>query len=447
MEHIQEKDEAREKAEAIVRRLVEAGYPTYFAGGTVRDMLLGEQPADIDIATAAPPDAIASLFPKTIPVGAEFGVILVIQEGEPFEVATFRAEGPYPDGRRPAWVRPADARTDVARRDFTINGLLYDPLRDEIIDWVEGRKDIERRLIRSIGDPVERFSEDKLRMLRAVRLAANLGFQIEERTGSAIRDRAAEIQVVSGERIRNELVSIFTGPRPEEGLRLLESYGLLSPLLPEVSAMKGVEQGKEYHPEGDVFAHTLKILSLLKQPTVSLAFAALLHDVGKPPTWNPGGKPLFPDHARVGAEIGEEILKRLRFDRRTRERIVKSIANHLRFLDVRHMRPATLRRFMAGHNFDEELELHRLDCLAGSGDLSNWEFVVEKRKELELEPLPEPPLLRGRDLLRLGFAPGPRMGEILEEVEEKRLEGALRSAEDAERWVRRHYGTSLPYRG
>ncbi|MGH9459758.1 MAG: CCA tRNA nucleotidyltransferase, partial [Vicinamibacteria bacterium] len=298
MEHIQEKDSTREKAERIVRSLVEAGYPTYFAGGTVRDMLLGEQPADIDIATAAPPGAIASLFPKTIPVGAEFGVILVIQEGEPFEVATFRAEGPYPDGRRPAWVRPADARTDVERRDFTINGLLFDPLRNEITDWVEGRKDIERRLIRSIGNPVERFSEDKLRMLRAVRLAANLGFQIEERTGSAIRDRAAEIQAVSGERIRNELVSIFTGPHPEEGLRLLESYGLLSPLLPEVSAMKGVEQSKEYHPEGDVFAHTLKILSLLKRPTVSLAWAALLHDVGKPPTWNPGGRPLFPDHAR-----------------------------------------------------------------------------------------------------------------------------------------------------
>jgi len=438
-ENQREKDKRREKAVTIVRRLVEAGYPTYFAGGTVRDMLLGEPPADIDIATAASPDAIASLFPRTIPVGAEFGVILVVQEGEPFEVATFRAEGPYPDGRRPAWVRPADARTDVERRDFTINGLLFDPLQEKIIDWVEGRKDIERRLIRSIGDPIERFSEDKLRMLRAVRLAANLGFRIEESTGVAIRDRAAEIQAVSGERIRNELVSIFTGPHPDEGLLLLERYGLLSPLLPEVSAMKGIEQGKDYHPEGDVFAHTLKILSLLKQPTVSLAFAALLHDVGKPPAWHPGGRPLFPDHARVGAEMSQEILKRLRFDRRTRERIVKSIANHLHFLDVRRMRAATLRRFMASHNFDEELELHRLDCLAGSGDLSNWEFVVEKRKELALEPLPEAPLLRGRDLLRLGFVPGPRMGEILEEVEEKRLEGALKSAEEAERWVKENY--------
>jgi len=432
-------EDIREKAKAIVRKLVDAGYPAYFAGGTVRDMLLGETPADIDIATAASPEAIQSLFPRTIPVGAAFGVLLVIEGGEPFEVASFRAEGPYPDGRRPAWVRPADARTDVARRDFTINGLLFDPLREELIDWVEGRKDIERRLIRSIGDPAERFSEDKLRMLRAIRLAASLDFQIEDRTGDAILQRASEITSVSGERIRNELVGIFTGPRPAQGLQLLDRYGLLSPLLPEVSAMKGVEQGKEHHPEGDVFAHTVKILSLLDHPTVSLAFAALLHDVGKPPTWNPGRRPLFPDHARVGAEMSQEILKRLRFDRRTRERIVEAVANHLRFLDVRRMRPATLLRFMSSHNFDEQLELHRLDCLAGSGDLSNWELVAAKKKELELQPLPEPPLLRGRDLLRLGFAPGPKLGEILDEVEEKRLEGALRNAEDAERWVQEHY--------
>ncbi len=439
-EDIQKKAKRQEKARTIVQRLVEAGYPAYFAGGTVRDMLRGETPADIDIATAASPDAIRSLFPRTIPVGVEFGVLLVIQDGEPFEVATFRSEGPYPDGRRPAWVKPSDARTDVTRRDFTINGLLYDPLRKELIDWVEGQKDIERCSIRSIGDPHQRFSEDKLRMLRAIRLAANLAFQIEEATGKAIEDLALEIRTVSGERIRNELVRILTGPHPAEGLRLLERYGLLSPILPEVSAMKGVEQGKEHHPEGDVFAHTVKILSLLKQPAVSLAFATLLHDVGKPPTWNPAGRPLFPDHARVGAEMSQGILKRLRFDRRTRERIVEAVANHLHFLDARRMRTSTLRRFMAGNNFDEELELHRLDCLAGSGDLSNWEFVVEKKKELALEPLPESPLLRGRDLLRLGFAPGPKMGEILGEVEEKRLEGALRNAEDAERWVKEHYG-------
>jgi poly(A) polymerase len=429
----------QKRAEAIVQRLVEAGYPAYFAGGTVRDMLLGQHPSDIDIATAAPPEAIRSLFDRTVPVGAYFGVILVIQEGEAFEVATFRSEGPYRDGRRPAWVAPADARSDVARRDFTINGLLYDPLKPELLDWVEGQKDIEGRWIRSIGEPGKRLAEDKLRMLRAIRLAANLGFQIEKATGDAIRDVASEIRVVSGERIRNELGKILTGPHPDEGLRLLDGYGLLEPILPEVASMKGVEQGEQYHPEGDVFTHTVKILALLKEPTLSLAFAALLHDVGKPPTRDPDGPALFPNHARVGAEMSQEILSRLRFDRRTRERIAEAVADHLRFFDVSQMRPATLRRFMLKDNFDEELELHRLDCLAGSGDLTNWEFVLEKKKELEREPLPKPPLLRGRDLVRLGFPPGPKIGEILKEVEEKRLEGSLRNGEDAERWVKEHY--------
>ena len=432
------------KAKAIVERLVGAGYPSYFAGGTVRDMLLEKAPSDVDIATAAPPEVVRSLFEKTVPVGADFGVILVIHEGEAFEVATFRSEGPYRDGRRPAWVTPADARSDVARRDFTINGLLYDPLVAEVLDWVSGREDIEQRLIRCIGKPQERFAEDKLRMLRAVRLAANLNFQIEAATGDAIRHLASEIQVVSGERVRNELAKLLTGPHPDEGLRLLDRHGLLEPILPEVATMKGVEQGERYHPEGDVFAHTVKILSLLKKPTLSLAFSALLHDVGKPPTRNPAGPALFPNHARLGAEMSQEILKRLRFDRRTRERIVSAVEDHLRFFDVRHMRTSTLRRFLFKDNFEEELELHRLDCLAGSGDLSNWEFVMEKKQELEREPLPTPPLLRGRDLVRLGFRPGPRIGEILREVEEKRLEGSVRSEEEAERWVKEHYEPSEP---
>ena len=427
------------KAKAIVETLVKAGYPSYFAGGTVRDMLLGKAPSDIDIATAAPPEAVRSLFGRTVPLGADFGVILVIHEGEGFEVATFRSEGPYRDGRRPAWVEPADARSDVARRDFTINGMFYDPLALEFLDWVGGREDIESKLICCIGKPQERFAEDKLRMLRAIRLAANLNFRIEEATGDAICHLAPEIKVVSGERVRNELAKILTGPHPEEGLRLLDRHDLLEPILPEVAAMKGVEQGERYHPEGDVFAHTVKILSLLKEPTLSLAFSALLHDVGKPPTRNPAGPALFPNHARVGSEIAEEILKRLRFDRRTREHIVSAVENHLRFFDVRYMRTATLRRYMSKDNFDEELELHRLDCLAGSGDLSNWDFVREKKQELEKEPLPTPPLLRGRDLVRLGFHPGPKIGEILREVEEKRLEGIVRSEEEATHWVMKHF--------
>jgi poly(A) polymerase len=428
-----------QKARTIVVRLAEAGYPTYFVGGVVRDRLMGRTSSDIDIATAASPEVVGTLFDRTIPVGKEFGVLLVLIDGEPFEVSTFRTEGPYEDGRRPAWVSPADARADVARRDFTLNGLLYDPVRDEILDWIGGRTDIEQKLVRSIGEPRRRFAEDKLRLVRAVRFASTLGFEIEDETGRILCEMAGEIRVVSAERIRDELVKIFTGPRPDRGLRLLDRYKLLEPLLPEIARMKGIEQGERFHPEGDVFEHTIKSLSYLSQPTVSLAFATLLHDVGKPPTHRPEGKALFPNHAKVGAEMSRDILNRLRFDRRTRKLIVEMVANHLRFLDVRKMRPATLRRFLSRKSFAEELELHRLDSLAGSGDLSNYDFVREKMEELEREPLPEPPLLRGKDLIELGFAPGPRIGRILNEVEDKRLEGELKSREEAQKWVKEHF--------
>jgi poly(A) polymerase len=428
-----------EKARTIVTRLVEAGYEAFFVGGVVRDMLMGRPSPDIDIATEAPPERIISLFEHTVAVGKEFGVVLVVLDGATFEVATFRTEGPYQDGRRPDWVSPADARADVMRRDFTLNGLLYDPMRDEILDWVEGKRDIERKLVRSIGDPHKRFAEDKLRLLRAVRLASTLDFQLEDETAGALRDMAFEIRVVSSERIRDELIKIFIGPHPDRGLVLLDQFQLLEPLLPEIESMKGVDQEERYHPEGDVFTHTVKILSNLSSPTVSLAFAALLHDVGKPPTYTPGGPAMFPNHARVGAEMSRDILNRLRFDRRTRDRIVKAVANHLRFFEVKKMRPATLRRFLTEENFAEELELHRLDRLASSGDLSQWRFVVEKLAEIEREPLPEPPLLRGKDLLSMGFRPGPRIGRILSAVEEKRLERALESREEAERWVKENY--------
>jgi poly(A) polymerase len=428
-----------ERARAIVARLVAAGFPAYFAGGAVRDRLRGVPPIDIDIATAASPEQVASLFEKTIPVGASFGVVMVLEQGEPFEVATFRSEGPYGDGRRPDWVTFADPKADVARRDFTINGLLYDPLRDEVLDWVGGREDVRRRLIRSIGDPRLRFEEDKLRMLRAVRFASTLGFSLEERTERALAAMAAEIRQVSAERIAAELVKIFTGPRPAEGLLLLERVGLLEPILPEVARLKGVAQDPRHHPEGDVFTHTVKIVSLLDSPTVSLAFAALLHDVGKPLTANPAGPPFFPGHAEVGAEMASAILDRLRFPRLTRERVAAMVANHLRFFDVKTMRRSTLRRFMARENYGEELELHRLDCLASSGDLANWEFLKSKEEEFRREPLPQPPLLRGSDLLEKGFRPGPRLGKILREVEEERLEGRLASREDALRWVLSRY--------
>jgi poly(A) polymerase len=429
----------KDKAEAIVSRLVEAGYPAYFVGGTVRDMLMGRAPSDIDVATGAPPEVVSSLFERTAAVGKQFGVLLVIIEEETFEVATFRKEGPYEDGRRPAWVSRADARADVTRRDFTLNGLFYDPIRDEVLDWVGGRKDIEKKLVRSIGDPRLRFSEDKLRLLRAVRFASTLDFEVEDDTGRVLIEMATEIRAVSSERIRDELIKMFTGPNPHRGLELLDRYGLLEPVLPEIFRMKGIEQGERYHPEGDVFEHTVKILSYLSRPSVTLAFAALFHDVGKPPTRDTKGSALFPNHAKVGAQMSRAILNRLRFDRRTRDLIVDMVENHLWFLDVRKMRPATLRRFLARENFAEELELHRLDCLAGSGDLSNYTFAREKIEELERQPLPKPPLLRGNDLIELGFTPGPRIGRILNEVEDKRLEGVLASKEEAKSWVKEHF--------
>jgi poly(A) polymerase len=428
-----------EKAKQVVSRLVEAGYAAYFVGGTVRDMLMGRARSDIDVATGAPSEVVSTLFDRTIPVGKQFGVVLVLIEGETFEVATFRKEGPYEDGRHPAWVSPADARADVARRDFTLNGLLYDPIRDEVFDWVGGREDIEKKLVRSIGDPRRRFTEDKLRLLRAVRFASTLGFEVEGQTGRAVRDMAAQIRTVSSERIRDELIKMFTGPDPDRGLQLLDEYGLLEPILPEIARMKGIAQGERYHPEGDVFEHTVKILSQLSSPSVTLAFGVLLHDVGKPPTQDPEGPALFPNHAKVGAEMSRHILNRLRFDRRTRDCIVDMVAVHLRFLDVREMRPATLRRFLSRENFAEELELHRMDCLAGGGDLSNYTFAREKLKELERQPLPEPPLLRGKDLIELGFTPGPRMGRILDAIEDKRLEGALKTREEAKSWVLKHF--------
>lgn len=426
------------KAKTIVSRLVNSGYPAYFVGGAVRDMLMGRSPSDIDIATAASPETVARLFERTIPVGKSFGVVVVVHEGETFEVTTFRAEGPYQDGRRPDWVSFTDAHTDVLRRDFTLNGLLYDPLGDELLDWVGGQRDIELKLVRSIGEPRHRFGEDKLRLLRAVRFASNLGFEVERETGEAIGEMAGQIRVVSGERIRHELVKMFTRAHPDRGLLLLDHYQLLEPLLPEIAQMKGVEQG-HHHPEGDVFHHTVKILSLLREPTVSLAFAALLHDVGKPPTYHPEGPVLFPNHPSVGAQMTREIMNRLRFDRVTTERVAQTVANHLRFLDVRQMRTATLRRFISHQNFREQLELHRLDRLASDGDLTHWHYVMEKLTELEEEPLPAPPLIRGADLIEVGFRPGPQIGQILKEVEEKRLEGSLKSRKEAKRWVLEHY--------
>ena len=432
----------RELAAKIVRKLREGGFEAYWAGGSVRDMLLGQEPKDYDIATSARPEETKKLFHKTIPVGEKFGVLIVVLEGENFEVATFRTEGTYSDGRRPDSVSFSSAKEDVLRRDFTINGLLWDPLKDTLLDDVEGKKDIEAKRIRTIGDPVKRFKEDKLRLLRAVRFASTLSFQIEEETYQTIRKLSPEIHGVSPERIRDELIKIFTRPGGGRGLELLSESGLLKEILPEVEAMKGVQQPKEFHPEGDVFTHTRIMMDQLRSPTLVLAFASLFHDVGKPLTYEVADRIRFNQHAEVGAELTEKILTRLRFSNEDKERIVACVHGHMRFKEVQKMRPGKLKRLLQRETFQDELELHRIDCLASHGHLENWEFLNEKLQEYSEEEIKPRPLLTGKDLLALGFPQGPLIGKILSEINDRQLEGELVSREEALQWVKTHYPIS-----
>jgi poly(A) polymerase len=428
------------QAVSIVRRLRKAGYLAYLVGGCVRDLLLRRKPKDFDIATDATPEAVARLFPKTIPVGVQFGVQLVVLSGHPFEVATFRTDLAYRDSRHPEGVVFSGPKEDALRRDFTVNGLFYDPLTQQVIDYVGGKQDLDRKLIRAIGDPKKRFEEDRLRMLRAVRLAAQLDFSIEPETFEAIRLGAKEIERVSAERIRDELVKLFTGPSPGRGLILLDASGLLEVILPEVARMKGVPQPPEFHPEGDVFTHTKLLLDLLPHASIVLAFAALLHDVGKPPTFRIADRIRFDGHDRVGREIAQKICRRLRFSKAETDAIAELVGDHMRFKDVRQMRVSTLKRFLAKPTFPEELKLHRADCLASHGDLTNWRFLLRKLKEFSHEQLKPKPLINGHDLLALGYPEGPRIGTILRAVEEAQLEGKLRSKSEALAWVSEHFG-------
>jgi poly(A) polymerase len=425
----------KEAALAPVERLKRQGFDAYFVGGCVRDMLMGKEPLDHDIATSARPGEIAGIFAHVVPVGEQFGVMLVIEEGHSFQVATFRADMEYRDGRKPSGVRFASAREDVFRRDFTVNGLLYDPLEERLLDYVGGEKDIREKVIRTIGEPLERFTEDKLRLLRAVRFSSTLGFEIEEKTFAAIRDLVREITVVSQERIRDELVKMMIGPRAGAGVGLLDRAGLLEILLPEVRAMKGVPQPEGFHPEGDVFAHTRKMLDAMVEPSVVLAFSVLLHDAGKPPTFSVSDRIHFMRHQTVGAEIAGEVCSRLRFPNHVRDRIVACVENHMAFMDVKRMRESTIRRLVSRPTFLDELELHRLDCLASDRDLSAWELLMRKLDEYGREVSEPAPLLSGRDLLRLGYPEGPVIGKILREIEELRLEGTLKTREDALEWV------------
>lgn len=416
-------------AASIVQRLQTHGFLAYFAGGCIRDALRGIAPKDIDIATNASPGKVQELFSRTIPVGVQFGVVRVLEADMEFEVATFRSDGIYLDGRHPESVRFSTPDQDALRRDFTINGMFYDPFTQTVIDYVNGREDLVRKVVRAIGEPAKRFAEDRLRMLRAIRFASTLAFDIESGTWSAIRANAKEITKVSPERIRDELVKILVNPRRLRGFDLLDKSGLLAAILPEIEALKGCEQPERFHPEGDVFVHTRLMLGLLgpnaSEPQV---FSVLLHDIGKPPTrsFDPVDQRIrFNGHDRVGAEMAEEVMNRLRFSRHEIDMVVEAVRNHMIFKDVQQMRPAKLRRFMARPHFDIELELHRVDCAGSHGDMENYQFLVDKAAEFAREPLIPPPLVRGDDLIALGLKPGPRIGELLEAVQTAQLEGEI----------------------
>jgi poly(A) polymerase len=438
----------RRKAERLVQRLVEAGHQALFAGGCVRDMVRGETPHDYDVATDATPAEVEALFERTVAVGSRFGVVLVMVGGDQFEVATFRSDGAYSDGRHPDEVRYGDAREDALRRDFTINGLFYDPAKDEILDFVGGQADIEAGVIRAIGDPDQRFGEDALRMLRAVRFAAQFGYRLEEATEAALRAHAHDIRQVSAERVREELARILTGPRPGLGVSLARRTGLLREVLPEVDAMAGCEQPPEYHPEGDVLVHTCKALDALDHPSVELAFGVLLHDVGKLHTRvEAADRARFHLHDKVGAQVAEEVCERLRFSSAQTETIVDLVAQHMRMGSVREMRESTLKRFLRSPHIQEHLELHRADCIASHGNLSHYDFCRQKLATLEEEEIRPPRLLTGDDLIDLGYKPGPIFARILDRVEDGQLEGEVATREDALAVVRREFPRLRDTRG
>lgn len=430
-------------ARAVAARLRAAGFQALFAGGCVRDRLRGVAPKDWDVATDARPEEVQRLFRRTVAVGAAFGVIRVREGGGEFEVATFRADGVYLDGRRPEAVRFTTAREDAERRDFTVNGLFLDPADDRIIDHVGGQADLAAGVLRAIGDPAARFREDKLRLLRAVRFAATLGFRVEEQTWAAVRAMAAGIGAVSAERIRDELVKMFTAPTRVRALDLLDDSGLLRVVLPELDACHGCEQPPQWHPEGDVFVHTRLMLSMLPATvSVPLVFSVLFHDIGKPPTAraDPDGRVRFNGHESVGAGMTERLMTRLRFSRAEIDDTVTGVANHMAFKDVQNMRTATLKRFLARPTMDDELELHRVDCAGSHGFLDNLEFLRAKREEFAHEPLIPVPFVNGRDLIALGMKPGPAFGEILEAAMTRQLEGGFADREAALAWLRAEHG-------
>jgi poly(A) polymerase len=452
---------AKQHAANIVRALRERGHQAYFAGGCVRDLLLGREPADYDVSTDATPQQVMQIFPQTFAVGEQFGVVLVPQSsgatgalarpGErakgAVEVATFRSDMGYSDGRHPDQVRfTKDPREDVERRDFTINGMMLDPLvfdktTNEILDFVGGRDDLKAGIVRAIGDPERRFAEDKLRMLRAVRFAARFDYKIDPATMEAIQKLAPKIHQVSSERVREELTKMLTEGQARRAFELLDSTRLLPEVLPEIAAMKGVEQPPQYHPEGDVFVHTLLLLE--KLPTgcsKTLAWGALLHDVGKPPTFRVAPDRIrFDGHVEVGVKMAAEICRRLRFSNDETDQILALIDNHMRFADVQRMNQSTLKKFLRLPAFDEHLELHRIDCLSSHGQLDSYEYSREQLQSIPPEAIRPAPLITGQDLIEAGYEPGPRFKEILTEIEDAQLEGRLTSRAAAMEFVRREF--------
>lgn len=441
----------KDSAISIVQSLQESGCQAYFVGGCVRDMILGREPADYDVATDATPDQVMRIFPETYAVGAKFGVVLVpipshnANENEVVEVATFRSDIGYSDGRHPDQVRYSrDPREDVERRDFTVNGLLLDPINHEVLDFVGGRKDLNAGIIRAIGEPKRRFAEDKLRMLRAVRFAARFGYAIEPVTFAAIQKLAPQIHQVSHERVRGELTKMLTEGHARGAFLLLDQAGLLREVLPEISAMKGVEQPPQFHPEGDVFVHTLLLLDKLPANCpATLAWGALLHDVGKPATFRIAPDRIrFDGHVDVGVKVAEEICGRLRFSNDDSAQIVALVGNHMRFAQAQQMKESTLKKFLRMPRFEEHLELHRMDCQASHGDLTSFHFVREKMVAMPAEVMRPAPLISGDDLIDAGYKPGRDFKVILSAVEDGQLEGRLRSRDEAMEFVRRQFPTT-----
>ena len=433
--------ELKAQATEIVQKLQQSGFAAFWVGGCVRDFLLGREPQDFDIATDAKPEQVEKLFGKTIPVGKKFGVIIVVENGIQFQVATFRAEADYQDGRRPEKIEFANAEADAARRDFTVNGLFYDPLTQKTHDWVGGENDLRAKIIRTIGKPEERFGEDHLRMLRAVRFAAQLNFEIEPGTFAAIKLLTQKIQAISAERIRDELLKLFRPPHAARGLVLLRDSGLLPFVLPELVATIDCEQSPDFHPEGSVFNHICLMLEKLPSDANELLpWAVLLHDIAKPVTAEKAlatGKIHFYGHEKVGADMAETILQRLKFPNQQTEEIVAAVRHHMQFKDVKLMRKATLRRLLMRETFPLELELHRLDCLGSSGDLEHFNFLVEQAEELKHQPQIRPPLLTGNDLMALGVKSGKALGALLAEIRELQLADELQTPDAAKMWVRK----------